>query len=103
MASAARHLCAVCPAFAVKGSRCAAHQPAYRGSSTRQGYGASWRRLRARFLMANPLCRKCRAAATEVDHIKPRSRGGTDALENLQALCKPHHSRKTAKEVGWAG
>ena len=102
MAVAARHLCAVCPEFAVKGSRCAKHQPAYRGSSTQQGYGSTWRRRRV-VVLANGPCCPCGALATEVDHITPRSQGGTDDPENLQALCKPCHSSKTAKEVGWAG
>ena len=39
--------------------------------------------------------------ATEVDHIVPKSAGGTDAMDNLQALCKSCHSRKTAKEGRW--
>ena len=101
MATASR-LCAVCPEFAVKGSRCMAHQPAYRGSSSRQGYGSAWRRLRAAVLAANPYC-PCGAKTTEVDHIKPRVQGGTDDPANLQAMCKSHHSAKTAREVGWAG
>lgn len=36
--------------------------------------------------------------ATEVDHIIPRSKGGTDIWENLQALCKSCHSKKTRRE-----
>ncbi|MFW6070450.1 MAG: HNH endonuclease [bacterium] len=75
-----------------------------RGSSTQQGYGARWRKIRRRQLAREPLCRHCQkegrvTEATEVDHIKPRSQGGTDADENLQSLCKAHHSRKTAHEV----
>jgi 5-methylcytosine-specific restriction protein A len=37
-------------------------------------------------------------AATEVDHIRPKSNGGTDEWDNLQGLCKSCHSRKTALE-----
>jgi DNA-directed RNA polymerase specialized sigma24 family protein len=43
------------------------------------------------------LCQECRKAqATAVDHIWPRHRGGTDAVENLRAICKPCNSRKRA-------
>jgi len=36
-------------------------------------------------------CRLCRTAGVplEVDHIVPAARGGSDALDNLQALCVP--------------
>ncbi|MCB0080444.1 MAG: HNH endonuclease [Caldilineaceae bacterium] len=53
-------------------------------------------------LRREPLCRHCRergqtTAATEVDHIKARRDGGSDAFDNLQSLCKSCHSRKTAR------
>lgn len=35
------------------------------------------------------------ADAFEVDHIKPRAKGGTDDLENLQALCTACHAVRT--------
>jgi hypothetical protein len=36
-------------------------------------------------------CRVCKATAVplEVDHIVPAARGGSDGLDNLQALCIP--------------
>lgn len=75
-----------------------------RGSSTQQGYGARWRRLRRMQLAREPLCRHCLGEglvvrANEVDHIVPRSQGGSDAFDNLQSLCKSCHSAKTANEV----
>ena len=79
-----------------------------RGSSSQRGYGARWRRLRKLFLASNPLCAACLAehivrSATEVDHVLPKSQGGTDDWDNLQSLCKSHHSEKTAREDGrWA-
>ncbi len=97
MPVAARRLCAVCPDFAVHRGRCAAHNL---GTSTQQGYGVAWRRLRARALFDDPFC-PCGAVATEVDHIQPKRKGGSDSPDNLQALCKPCHSRKSAKEGPW--
>ena len=58
-----------------------------------------WKRRRAAFLQANPLCRMCEAQgrttlATVVDHVKPHK--GDEALffdeENWQGLCATDHS-----------
>lgn len=81
--------------------RAAAHER-QRGSAASRGYGRRWRRLRKRFLDRHPLCQDCHAhgwlvGATDVDHIVPKRRGGTDDESNLQALCHRCHSRKTAK------
>jgi 5-methylcytosine-specific restriction endonuclease McrA len=43
------------------------------------------------------MCRYCGAAATEVDHILPVSRGGGSHMANLQALCRRCHATKTAR------
>lgn len=71
-----------------------------RGTTTQQGYGTIWQKIRKIYLSANPLCVKCEkdnkiVPATEVDHIMPLKRGGTNEETNLQGLCKPCHSRKT--------
>ncbi len=71
---------------------------ASRGSPASRGYGKRWQKLRLMILAREPLCRMCGRAATEVDHIMPLSRGGDDLEENLQALCRSCHSRKTAKQ-----
>lgn len=74
------------------------------GSTTSRGYGSAWVKLRARVMKRDGyLCQACAKAgrvteATEVDHIVPKSRGGTDAGTNLQALCVPCHATKTATE-----
>lgn len=98
--------------------RCAKHQhyqqqqrqqyDQYRGSAHERGYGAAWRKLRARILKREPLCRHCAArgvttVATDVDHIIPKSQGGTDDESNLQPLCHACHSAKTAREDGAFG
>ncbi|WP_084537340.1 HNH endonuclease [Nocardia puris] len=40
----------------------------------------------------------CFVHATEVDHKVNRRSGGSDALENLQAVCSHCHRRKTHLE-----
>lgn len=42
-------------------------------------------------------CQTCGAPANEVDHIFPRRRGGSDFLENLQALCGTCNREKGAR------
>jgi 5-methylcytosine-specific restriction protein A len=78
---------------------------AQRPSAAARGYGWQWGKLRKLVLVRQPLCQSpgCFNAATDVDHIIPKAKGGTDALENLQALCKPCHSRKTARRDGGFG
>jgi 5-methylcytosine-specific restriction protein A len=72
------------------------------GTSTQRGYGAPWRRLRDAVLRREPLCRRCLATAdrpriaTEVHHILPKARGGTDDLENLEPTCAECHRAVTA-------
>ncbi len=72
-------------------------------------HSTRWRKLRRYALSRDPLCRDPFGehaewsevvSATEVDHIVPRRvRPELElALENLQALCKRCHSRKTKAE-----
>ncbi len=101
-----------CGALVDGGGRCPKHtserQAAYdraRGSSSARGYGRRWRKLRAFILASEPLCRDCSAhgrvtAATDVDHIVSKRRGGTDDPCNLQPLCGSCHASKTALEDG---
>ena len=83
-----------------------AHYNKYlRDPAERQRYGAEWRRVRASYLCAHPLCEDCLEhgryiTATEVHHITPMSKGGTHDRENLRALCKCCHSSITAREGG---
>lgn len=99
-----------CPALTATG-RCPAHRRApkpevqpvrlyddRRGSSAKRGYDRQWRKKRAAYLIANPWCRKCAAAAALVDHIIPKAIGGTDDDRNLQPLCVRCHNIKTGSE-----
>lgn len=70
--------------------------PDQRESAAKRGYDRKWRRIRAQFLRHNPVCEDCGAPATEPHHRIPRSKGGTDHWDNLMALCKTCHSRRTA-------
>lgn len=50
-------------------------------------------------------CGYCGTAATTIDHILPRSRGGADSWENLVSCCLGCNNIKgdrTPQEMGWA-
>jgi 5-methylcytosine-specific restriction protein A len=69
-------------------------------------YGRRWQRLRRAYLAQHPICEcGCSYAATIVDHRKPHH--GDAALmyawDNLEALTKPCHDRKTASRDGGFG
>ena len=100
-----------CPRLAIKGGRCPecaqARAKARRdaiGTTAERGYGGNWARLRRMVLAEEPVCRACAAGgrvalATDVDHILPKAKGGTDVRTNLQPLCHECHSRKTMNEA----
>ena len=97
----------------VSGGRCDLHSTKVveRDPQTKKLYNSrQWNALRAGQLAREPWCADCLAEgrhvmANEVDHIKPHN-GDTSLFldaNNLQSLCKPHHSRKTANEKWHAG
>lgn len=74
-----------------------------RDPAINQRYDHAWRKIRNRYIAKHPLCKHCEeqgrfTPAAEVDHIVPLEHGGTHDETNLQALCKPCHSRKTARD-----
>ena len=71
-----------------------------RDPDTSQRYGRAWRRIRARYIQAHPLCEQCQSEgrltpAQEVHHILTLADGGTHDAGNLMALCKSCHSSIT--------
>lgn len=65
---------------------------------------AQWKRLRAKTLQRDEhICQLhlpgCTFDATAVDHVINYAQGGTDDMDNLQSVCGPCHSKKTAREA----
>lgn len=97
----------MCPDFGVIRGRCELHAKTYRQRTRKATAGASmygtkrWKAARRKCLSRDRYtCQDCRRFGNEVDHVVPLAQGGLPfALNNLQTLCKPCHSRKTAKEV----
>jgi 5-methylcytosine-specific restriction protein A len=77
-----------------------------RTSRHARGYGTAWEHLRKEVMqrdkgLCQPCLRKNRVtAAAAVDHIKPKAKGGTDDLTNLEAICRPCHLDKTLRDAG---
>jgi 5-methylcytosine-specific restriction enzyme A len=73
---------------------------------TRRIRGKALQQARATQLYAKPLCEHCSAKglvvlATEVDHIVPLFKGGSDLVDNKQSLCSACHKIKTAQDKGF--
>lgn len=79
------------------------------GGKTRhqRGYGTAWDKLRATILdRDNHLCQACLrngrpVPGNQVDHIKPKAKGGTDDESNLEVLCRPCHDKKSMRDRGY--
>jgi 5-methylcytosine-specific restriction protein A len=96
-----------CRAYATTDSRCDDHQrPAFegRGSGSSRGYGFKWSKIRDKILDRDQhLCQECDrngrvTRAAQVDHIRPKYKGGTDNHDNLEAICEECHKLKTSRE-----
>jgi 5-methylcytosine-specific restriction protein A len=69
------------------------------GEHDARGYGHRWRLLRAQILERDVhTCRSCGQPASQVDHVVPKHRGGTDDETNLVSLCRRCHDAKTGRE-----
>lgn len=69
-----------------------------RDPETSKRYNTEWRKIRKWYASAHPLCEEClragRYTPTQVvHHILPLRDGGTNAENNLMALCHSCHGR----------
>lgn len=69
-----------------------------RDPETNKRYSGSWKKIRAAFLKANPLCEICRehgrlSPATLAHHKQKVTDGGMNDWSNLVPLCDSCHSR----------
>lgn len=97
-----------CPEFVAEAGKsyCEAHEPApWRGREARRGPTGNSRQRHALVLKKHKgICHVCgRSGATEVDHVVPKSSGGSDEPFNLRPICKvPCHKNKTQAEAAEA-
>jgi len=106
-----RRPCLDCGTLTSNPSRCDTHQALWnrkrdqqRGSATARGYGSAWQRTANRVLAQHRAvygdwcpgwqCEAHPARDLTVDHIVPRSRGGSDTRENLAVLCRSCNGAK---------
>jgi len=78
----------------------------HKESRHKRGYGTQWEKTRVHVLSRDMYqCQVCLKAnrltpATQVDHIIPKSKDGTDDHTNLQSICDDCHKAKTLEEQG---
>lgn len=93
-----------CRAYSVYRGRCDEHKEVRWTKSKNRLSGWDWAKVRPRILARDGhLCQSCLQAgrytqATEVDHVIPLSKGGSNDDDNLMALCHTCHGLKTATE-----
>lgn len=107
------YVCSYCEArFRIKGEvpikkgwifrRIVGYKTRYQISGGKKWAG-KWRRLRKQVLAnANHRCSVCgNSRGLQVHHIKPVSAGGTDAIDNLRALCAGCHKAAHSGNRFW--
>lgn len=74
------------------------YDKARRDPDVNKTYGRTWRKIRARYVAAHPLCEQCLkegklVPVEEVHHILPVNRGGSHSFDNLMSLCHSCHEK----------
>ena len=84
------------------------HRAKNGNSRHKAGYGSDWDKIRKAVLIRDRyLCQTClrlsvMREAKQVDHMVPKSLGGTNESANLEAICYPCHKIKTNREAAAA-
>lgn len=91
-----------CPCEAKQAADRKARFDQKRPNSSQRGYNGTWDLRKTEYLVKNPVCVKCGAAANTVDHIIPH-KGDMglfwDIKHNWQSLCgRCHNSGKQREE-----
>lgn len=97
-----------CPEI-LEGDYCDDHQEGKRDDqrppSSRRGYGSRWRKVSRAYRKAHPRCEDPfdrhgdhPPGSATVDHIVPLPEGKKYDWDNLQALCRGCHAKKTRQE-----
>ncbi len=78
-----------------------------RSADVNKTYGRKWRKIRAEYAKAHPLCERCLkdgklVPVEEVHHILPVKWGGTHDFGNLMSLCQSCHT-ELENEIGSRG
>ena len=74
-----------------------------RGTANDRGYDSRHRKIRKIVMAEEPLCRECLkhgriVPSQEMDHIDGNT--WNTSRDNLQMLCRHHHSQKSVREQG---
>ena len=96
--------CLTCGQLSHNGTRCpscqavrdrAREQARGRPNATARGYGSAWQATSRQMIARHPWCTICGTTTDlTVDHILAKANGGTDAISNLQVMCRRHNSSK---------
>lgn len=77
-------------------------------SGTQRTASPGWRKIRLEVLERDRhLCQLrlegiCTTVATQVDHVVGHAEGGSDKHENLKAVCRPCHAKRTSQQANAA-
>jgi 5-methylcytosine-specific restriction endonuclease McrA len=100
MPTAPRRVCPRCGSLLAPRQACRTCWPTWLKRHDTNRLDLSWPAVRRKVLDRDRgRCQLCAARATQVDHIVPRSEGGSDQPANLRSLCDYCHRVVTARHA----